>query len=231
MPVRIVGMIGVTPPRSDAALHVIEGGLSPSYLTQFARAHDESYCRILVTEVVAEKVDGVWWVTAIGAPHIGERSEKELIAAFAKVLARSRALQGQLQRRHRAGPTRQAQVRQPQRRRSDRKSADASGTVPTVPSEVLCSLEYARQRLALLRNELMIEALHVQRAVEVVTRMRSQSRSPRGIMMKNSPFRERRTPASVIRTRVTSIGPRLPARRRSACAVASPARTSSTICC
>ena len=30
MPVRIVGMIGVTPPRSDAALHVIEGGLSPS---------------------------------------------------------------------------------------------------------------------------------------------------------------------------------------------------------
>jgi hypothetical protein len=42
MPVRIVGMIGVTPPRSDAALHVIEGGLSPSYLTQFARAHDDA---------------------------------------------------------------------------------------------------------------------------------------------------------------------------------------------
>ena len=28
MPVRIIGMIGVTPPSSDAALHVIEGGLS-----------------------------------------------------------------------------------------------------------------------------------------------------------------------------------------------------------
>jgi alkanesulfonate monooxygenase len=42
MPVRIVGMIGVTPPSSDAALHVIEGGLSPSYLTQFARAHDDA---------------------------------------------------------------------------------------------------------------------------------------------------------------------------------------------
>src|ERR1700694_916033 len=40
MPVRIVGMIGVTPPSSDATLHVIEGGLSPAYLTQFARAHD-----------------------------------------------------------------------------------------------------------------------------------------------------------------------------------------------
>ena len=40
MPVRIIGMIGVTPPSNDATLHVIEGGLSPSYLTQFARAHD-----------------------------------------------------------------------------------------------------------------------------------------------------------------------------------------------
>jgi len=42
MPVRIVGMIGVTPPSNEATLHVIEGGLSPSYLTQFARAHDEA---------------------------------------------------------------------------------------------------------------------------------------------------------------------------------------------
>jgi len=42
MPVRIVGMIGVTPPNSRAALHVIEGGLSPSYLAQIAHAHEES---------------------------------------------------------------------------------------------------------------------------------------------------------------------------------------------
>jgi alkanesulfonate monooxygenase len=42
MPVRIVGMIGVTPPSSDAALHVIEGSLSPDYLVQYARAHDEA---------------------------------------------------------------------------------------------------------------------------------------------------------------------------------------------
>jgi alkanesulfonate monooxygenase len=35
-------MIGVTPPSSDAALHVIEGGLNPSFLRQFARAHDDS---------------------------------------------------------------------------------------------------------------------------------------------------------------------------------------------
>jgi RNA-directed DNA polymerase len=39
MPVKIIGMIGVTPPSNKASLHVIEGGLSPSYLTEFARAH------------------------------------------------------------------------------------------------------------------------------------------------------------------------------------------------
>src|SRR5258708_30674312 len=42
MPVKIIGMIGVTPPSSKASLHVIEGGLSPSYLTEFARAHDRA---------------------------------------------------------------------------------------------------------------------------------------------------------------------------------------------
>jgi hypothetical protein len=40
MPVRIIGMVSVTPPSSDASLHVIEGGLSPVYLAEFARAHD-----------------------------------------------------------------------------------------------------------------------------------------------------------------------------------------------
>src|SRR5229473_1199255 len=42
MPVRIVGMIGVAPPAGEATLHVLEGGLSPGYLVQFARAHDEA---------------------------------------------------------------------------------------------------------------------------------------------------------------------------------------------
>lgn len=32
--------------------------------------------------VVAARIDHVWCVTAIGAPHIGDRSESELIAAF-----------------------------------------------------------------------------------------------------------------------------------------------------
>src|SRR3974390_1929125 len=42
MPVRIIGMIGVAPPTGNATLHVIEGGLSPGYLTEFARAHDDA---------------------------------------------------------------------------------------------------------------------------------------------------------------------------------------------
>src|ERR1700751_5593281 len=42
MPVNIIGMIGVAPPSGEASLHVIEGGLSPCYLTDFARAHDRA---------------------------------------------------------------------------------------------------------------------------------------------------------------------------------------------
>src|SRR5262249_60539181 len=42
MPIKIIGMIGVAPPSSKASLHVIEGGLSPSYLAEFARAHDRA---------------------------------------------------------------------------------------------------------------------------------------------------------------------------------------------
>ncbi len=40
MTVRIIGMIGVTPPSSAATLHVIEGGLSPGYVIEAARAHE-----------------------------------------------------------------------------------------------------------------------------------------------------------------------------------------------
>ena len=42
MPARIIGMIGGAPPAGEATLHVIEGGLSPQYLVDFARAHDEA---------------------------------------------------------------------------------------------------------------------------------------------------------------------------------------------
>jgi alkanesulfonate monooxygenase len=42
MPIRIIGMIGVSPPRKEASLLVIEGDISPEYLRRFAKAHDEA---------------------------------------------------------------------------------------------------------------------------------------------------------------------------------------------
>jgi alkanesulfonate monooxygenase len=58
MPVRIVGMIGVTPPSGDAALHVIEGGLSPAYLTQFARAHDDAGFDLALVGYTSSSAEG-----------------------------------------------------------------------------------------------------------------------------------------------------------------------------
>jgi alkanesulfonate monooxygenase len=58
MPVRIVGMIGVTPPSGDATLHVIEGDLSPSYLTQFARAHDEAGFDLALVGYTSSSAEG-----------------------------------------------------------------------------------------------------------------------------------------------------------------------------
>src|SRR3546814_8916576 len=40
MPVRIIGMIGVSPPQSDATLLVIEGAISPPFIADFARVHE-----------------------------------------------------------------------------------------------------------------------------------------------------------------------------------------------
>ena len=58
MPARIIGMIGVTPPSSDAALHVIEGGLSTSYLTQYARAHDDAGFDLALVGYTASSAEG-----------------------------------------------------------------------------------------------------------------------------------------------------------------------------
>ena len=51
-------MIGVTPPTSDAALHVIEGGLSPGYLTQYARAHDDAGFDLALVGYTASSAEG-----------------------------------------------------------------------------------------------------------------------------------------------------------------------------
>jgi alkanesulfonate monooxygenase len=58
MPARIVGMIGVTPPSGEASLHVIEGGLSPGYLTQFARAHDDAGFDLALVGYTSSSAEG-----------------------------------------------------------------------------------------------------------------------------------------------------------------------------
>lgn len=58
MPVRIIGMIGVTPPSSDATLHVIEGGLSPSYVTQAARAHEAAGFDLVLVGYSSSSAEG-----------------------------------------------------------------------------------------------------------------------------------------------------------------------------
>ena len=40
MPARIIGMIGVTPPKQESTLLVIEGEISPPFVVEFAQAHE-----------------------------------------------------------------------------------------------------------------------------------------------------------------------------------------------
>jgi alkanesulfonate monooxygenase len=58
MSMRIIGMIGVTPPRSDATLHVIEGGLSPGYVTEAARAHEASGFDLVLVGYSSSSAEG-----------------------------------------------------------------------------------------------------------------------------------------------------------------------------
>lgn len=58
MPVRVIGMIGVTPPAGEATLHVIKGGISPAYLRDFSRAHDEADFDLALVGYTASSAEG-----------------------------------------------------------------------------------------------------------------------------------------------------------------------------
>jgi alkanesulfonate monooxygenase len=58
MPVIIIGMIGVAPPKSDATLHVIEGGLSPNYVVEAARAHEASGFDLVLVGYSSSSAEG-----------------------------------------------------------------------------------------------------------------------------------------------------------------------------
>lgn len=58
MPVRIIGMIGVTPPSSAATLHVIEGGLSPRHVVEAARAHEQAGFDLVLVGYSSSSAEG-----------------------------------------------------------------------------------------------------------------------------------------------------------------------------
>jgi alkanesulfonate monooxygenase len=71
MPARIIGMIGVTPPTSGATLHVIEGGLSPGYVTDAARAHEASGFDLVLVGYSSSSAEGF-----LVALHAAEHTER-----------------------------------------------------------------------------------------------------------------------------------------------------------
>jgi alkanesulfonate monooxygenase len=71
MPVRIIGMIGVTPPRGDATLHIIEGGLSPGYVTEAARAHEAAGFDMVLVGYSSSSAEGF-----LVALHAAEHTER-----------------------------------------------------------------------------------------------------------------------------------------------------------
>lgn len=58
MPVRIIGMIGVTPPANSATVHVIEGGLSAAYLRDFCRAHEDAGFDLVLVGYTSASAEG-----------------------------------------------------------------------------------------------------------------------------------------------------------------------------
>ena len=68
MPVKTIGMIGVTRPADDATVHVIDGGVSPEYLVEFSQAHDRAGFDLALVGYTSTSADG-WAVATHAAAH------------------------------------------------------------------------------------------------------------------------------------------------------------------
>ena len=71
MPMRVIGMIGVMPPTSATTLHVIEGGLSPNYVAEAARAHEASGFDLVLVGYSSSSAEGF-----LVALHAAARAER-----------------------------------------------------------------------------------------------------------------------------------------------------------
>jgi len=71
MPIRVIGMIGVAPPKGEASVHVIRGGLSPAYLREFAQAHDRAGFDLALVGYTASSAEGF-----LVAQHAAQHTER-----------------------------------------------------------------------------------------------------------------------------------------------------------
>lgn len=73
MGLQVIGMIGVAPPAGDATVHVIDGDVSPQYLVDFAKAHDDAGFDLALVGYTSTSADG-WEVAthaAANTDHLG----------------------------------------------------------------------------------------------------------------------------------------------------------------
>lgn len=71
MPVRIIGMIGVTPPASQSTLLVIEGAISPAFVIEFAQAHEAAGFDMALVGYTSSSAEGF-----LVAMHAAARTER-----------------------------------------------------------------------------------------------------------------------------------------------------------
>src|SRR5262249_36956669 len=71
MPVRVIGMIGVAPPRGEATVHVIRGGISAPYLRSFAQAADAAGFDLALVGYTASSAEGF-----LVAQHAAQHTER-----------------------------------------------------------------------------------------------------------------------------------------------------------
>lgn len=71
MPVRIVGMIGVSPPQSEATLVIIEGAITPPFIADFARAHEAAGYDMALVGYSSSSAEGF-----LVALHAAARTER-----------------------------------------------------------------------------------------------------------------------------------------------------------
>src|SRR5262249_59570017 len=71
MPARIIGMIGVSPPKQQSTLLVIEGEISPQFIAEFAQAHEAAGFDMALVGYSSSSAEGF-----LVAMHAAGRTER-----------------------------------------------------------------------------------------------------------------------------------------------------------